>query len=242
MKLKSGSEHVSHWLDYSKQKYSEKLVDDIKRTSKVLVMFLPMPIFWALVDQIGSTWTFQARRMNGDIGFYTILPDQIQFANSLLYLSWIPISEYFLYPLFHKMKIFSTTLQKITFGGVITALAFVCSACVFLVLEATYPVLPTAGNGQIRFYNTLACDVDITTDLVNSSKIAVPRGDYYKNIDLELYGNKSFSYFIHSDCANFSGKFEVYEEKAVGYYFDGSEIKFFEDDVSKHLKGLPQVR
>lgn len=242
MRLKSSSEKVAHWLDHSKEKYGEKLVEDIKRSANTLCMFIPMPIFWALVDQVGSTWTFQARRMNGDIGFYTILPDQMQFANPLLYLTWIPVSEYILYPAFHRMKILRTTLQKITCGGVITALAFVCSGCVSLALEATYPVLPSAGNGQIRIYNTLPCSIDISTNLVSSGSIFLASGDYYQNIDVELSGNKTFSYSLQSNCGNLSGNFEVYEENAVGYYFDGSGAKFFEDDVSKHLKGLPQVR
>lgn len=42
------------------------------------MLYAPMPIFWALFDQTGSRWTFQADKMNGDIGFYTIKPDQIQ--------------------------------------------------------------------------------------------------------------------------------------------------------------------
>lgn len=242
MKIKSCSKEVDHWLDHSKEKFGEKLVEDIKKTLNVLYMFLPMPIFWALVDQIGSTWTFQARRMNGDIGFYTILPDQMQFANPLLYLTWIPVSEYFLYPAFHKMKILRTTLQKVTCGGVITALAFVSSACVSLALEATYPILPSAGNGQIRIYNTLPCDVDISTNLTSSGSFFLARGDYYKNIDLEVSGNVTYSFELKSSCAAFSGMFDVYESKSVGYYFDSSKAIFFEDDVSKQTKGLPKVR
>lgn len=242
MKTKCTGETVDHWLDHSKAKYGDKLVEDLKKTFNVLFMFLPMPIFWALVDQIGSTWTFQARRMNGDIGVYNILPDQMQFANPLLYLSWIPISEYFLYPAFHRMKILRTTLQKVTFGGVVTALAFICSACVSLALEATYPTLPSAGNGQIRIYNTLPCDVEVTTDLTSSGSVFIAHGDYYKNVDLKLEGNETRSYFVTGSCANFSGRFEVFESVAVGYYFESSGARLFRDEVSKQEQGLPRVR
>lgn len=201
-----------------------------------------MPVLWALIDQTGSTWTFQARRMNGDIGFYTILPDQLQLGNAAFYLLFIPICEYIVYPLCQKMNLLRTTLQKITCGGVIAALGFACSACVSLALEATYPVRPSAGNGQIRIYNTLPCNINITSDLANSGSFFLASGDYYRNIDVELSDNKTFLYSLQSNCANFSDSFEVYEGKAVGYYFDSSGAKFFEDDVSKHLKGLPQVR
>lgn len=201
-----------------------------------------MPILWALIDQMGTTWTFQARRMNGDIGFYTILPDQMQLGNAIFYLSFIPICEYVIYPVCQKINFLTTTLQKITTGGVIAALGFLSASCVSLVLETTYPTLPTAGNGQIRLYNTLPCNANITTGLANSGSVFLTSGDYYKNIDVELSGNQTFSYTLQSNCANFSDSFEVYEEKAVGYYFDSLGAKFFEDDVSKHLKGLPQVR
>ena len=42
-------------------------VADVKDVLKVLVMFLPLPGFWALFDQQGSRWTLQATRMNGEI-------------------------------------------------------------------------------------------------------------------------------------------------------------------------------
>lgn len=69
---------VDHWLDRAEPKFGAKLVGDIKALLKVLVIYIPIPIFWALYDQQGSGWTFQAVRMDGNIGFYTILPDQMQ--------------------------------------------------------------------------------------------------------------------------------------------------------------------
>ena len=65
-------------LDYSIDKYGEQLVGDIRTLLRILVLYLPLPIFWTLFEQRGSRWTFQAKQMNGDIGFFTIQPDQIQ--------------------------------------------------------------------------------------------------------------------------------------------------------------------
>lgn len=76
-KTKSKSKR-DHWLDYAIDKHGAKLIEDIKATLKVLVLYIPLPVFWALFDQQGSAWTFQAKRMDGYIGFYTILPDQMQ--------------------------------------------------------------------------------------------------------------------------------------------------------------------
>lgn len=81
----------------------------------VLVLYLPLPFFWALFDQQGSRWTFQATRMDGDIGVYVIKPDQMQVINPLLILIFIPLYEVAFYPLLNLIGI-RRPLQKITAG------------------------------------------------------------------------------------------------------------------------------
>ncbi len=41
----------THWLDYASPKFNKKLVSDVKILYKVLFVFLPLPVFWALYDQ-----------------------------------------------------------------------------------------------------------------------------------------------------------------------------------------------
>src|SRR6266404_619720 len=65
---KCGSgEKRDHWLDHADDKYSKKKLNDVKVLLKVLKLYLPIPIFWALFDQQGSKWTLQATRMDGSI-------------------------------------------------------------------------------------------------------------------------------------------------------------------------------
>ena len=45
------SEKPNHWLDPAKEKYDSSLVEDTKILLSVLVLFLPLPVFWALFDQ-----------------------------------------------------------------------------------------------------------------------------------------------------------------------------------------------
>lgn len=244
LKIKRKSDKREHWLDYSIEKCGKTLVEDVKATLKALFMFLPMPVFWALVEQIGSIWTFQARRMNGDIGFYTILPDQMQFAYSFFYVLWIPIFGYAIYPVFNKLKILTTPLQRVTCGGMITAFSFVITACVSLALEATYPILPSSGQGHIRIYNTLPCDISINCPEIASSSFLVNQRDLYQNIDLKLQGNDTYVYEVSSSCYSNTGQLAVYEEQAVAYYFrkTNESASFFLDDISKHNKGMPKIR
>lgn len=49
-KFKS-DEKKAHWLDHAEAKYGKKLVEDTKSALRVLVLFLPLPMFWALFDQ-----------------------------------------------------------------------------------------------------------------------------------------------------------------------------------------------
>ena len=54
-----GERGDSHWMDVSKKEYGHELVEDVKSLLGVLVLFIPVPIWWALFDQTGSRWTFQ---------------------------------------------------------------------------------------------------------------------------------------------------------------------------------------
>jgi solute carrier family 15 oligopeptide transporter 1 len=101
----------------------------------ILLLYLPLPMFWALFDQQGSRWTFQATRMNGDIGFMTIEPDQIQVLNPLLILVFIPLYEVAFYPVLNMIGI-RRPLQKLTLGGIFGGIAFILSAVIELQLEA----------------------------------------------------------------------------------------------------------
>ena len=39
-------------MDYAREKYDKFLVEDVKILLKVLVLYLPLPVFWALFDQM----------------------------------------------------------------------------------------------------------------------------------------------------------------------------------------------
>lgn len=73
----SKDEKHNHWLEFASDKYDKQLIEDIKRVLAIGFIYLPLPVFWALYDQQGSRWTFQATRMNGDLGGWVLKPDQI---------------------------------------------------------------------------------------------------------------------------------------------------------------------
>ena len=51
------------WLDYAEREYGEDFVDEIRALVRIVVVFLPTPLFWTIYDQQGSRWTLQAQQM-----------------------------------------------------------------------------------------------------------------------------------------------------------------------------------
>ncbi|KAK5920502.1 hypothetical protein CgunFtcFv8_024306 [Champsocephalus gunnari] len=106
-----------HWLDWAEEKYSKRLIQEIKMVLRVLVLYIPLPMFWALFDQQGSRWTLQSTRMNMAFGHYfTIEPDQMQMLNALLILLFVPIFDFIIYPLIGLCKFNVTPLRKMAVG------------------------------------------------------------------------------------------------------------------------------
>ncbi|KAG4071714.1 hypothetical protein HA402_011868 [Bradysia odoriphaga] len=127
----------SHWLDYAEQKHGKKLVDDTKSVLSVLVMFLPIPIYWSGFLLQNSRFVFQATRTNGDIGWFVIKPDQMLIFNPVLALILFPICEYVFYPLLAKIGI-KTVLQKITLGIMFGAIGVGLATIVETQIESNY--------------------------------------------------------------------------------------------------------
>lgn len=241
-KLRSKGPKKNHWLDYSEEKYGEKLVEDIKLVLRVFFMFIPVPLYWALIEQTATAWVFMARRMNGDLGFYSLSPDQTSLIGSIIYVSLIPILQFVLIPRLAKCGILRTPLQKMATGGFFVVASFLVAAGVSFAVESTNYVLPNSGEAQLRIYNTLSCDVSVSCLKLNTTKFSIAKGDYYKNINVEIQGNQTLPYEISSSCVNVSGNFLLYEKNTIGYYFKGKEVIFFLDQIEKEALGHPLVR
>lgn len=127
-----------HWLEHAQESQGKKLVMETKILLHVLLLFLPLPLFWALFDQQGSRWTIQATKMNLDNEYFSIKPDQMQVVNPLLILTFIPLCEYVIYPLLNCIGV-RRPLQKMTIGGLLAGAAFVCSAVVQLLIDISDP-------------------------------------------------------------------------------------------------------
>ncbi|NXS42827.1 S15A1 protein, partial [Balaeniceps rex] len=142
-----------HWLDWASEKYDKLLIAQTKMVLKVLFLYIPLPMFWALFDQQGSRWTLQATTMDGDFGAIQIQPDQMQTVNPILIMIMVPVVDAVVYPLIKKCKINFTPLRKMTVGMFLACLAFVAAALVQVQIDKTLPVFPAAGQSQIKIIN-----------------------------------------------------------------------------------------
>uniref|UniRef100_A0A8C0EAW2 Solute carrier family 15 member 1 n=1 Tax=Bubo bubo TaxID=30461 RepID=A0A8C0EAW2_BUBBB len=131
-----------HWLDWASEKYDKRLIAQTKAVLKVLFLYIPLPMFWALFDQQGSRWTLQATTMDGN---FTV--------NPILIIIMVPVVDAVVYPLIKKCKINFTPLRKITVGMFLASLAFVAAALVQVQIDKTLPVFPAAGQTQIKVIN-----------------------------------------------------------------------------------------
>ena len=84
-------------------------------------------MFWALFDQMDSSWIIQADNMNRNWLGREWLPPQIMAANPLMIMILIPIFSYVIYPAINKVFRL-TPLRKISIGLFVAALTYVVSA------------------------------------------------------------------------------------------------------------------
>ncbi|XP_055311401.1 peptide transporter family 1-like isoform X2 [Sitodiplosis mosellana] len=132
-KLKNVRHHT--WIDGTKDQYTTRFIEDVCTVLKVLKLFIPLPMYWALYAQIDSTWTFQSSQMNTTVFGYPIASDEAKAAAPFLLLILIPIWEK-LNPLIRAINIEISPLKSMAMGGLSAALSFFCAAILQLYIES----------------------------------------------------------------------------------------------------------
>lgn len=127
----------NHWLDYAEEKHGEKLVLETKAVASILVLYLPLPVFWAVYMQQGSRWIFQATRMNGDLGWYSVTPDQMIALNPIFVIATLPLCNFVIYPLLERIRI-KSLLQKMTLGGMFAVAAFIVAGFIEMKIQREF--------------------------------------------------------------------------------------------------------
>lgn len=240
-----------HLLDYAEPKYGKQMVYDIKCLLKILILYIPFPLFWALYDQQSSRWTFQATQMNGTLtDLISIKPDQMQVVNPLIVVFCIPLFNFVIYPMLEKVWI-DTPLRKMALGMVLCGAAFVVSGMLEQELEKTYPVKPNNYECQIRIFNGQSCNFRLETQLPGHPLIELSRDSMWTDLHVSLPDGQSSAKYLYNltttdnNCEpiEHSGELEIVRGEALSYVLtnDATFMRFKEGPL-RSKSTLPLVR
>ncbi|GFV50146.1 hypothetical protein TNCV_87791 [Trichonephila clavipes] len=204
-RMKAKDETKEHWLDYAEDQYSKDVIYDIKCLLRLLLIYVPLPVFWSLFDQQSSRWIFQAVNLNGELNGHFIRPDQMLIVNPLVIILLLPLFEYIIYPWLVKLKLCRTPLQRMTIGGILAACAFIMAGFLQLRIESEVPPLPPKGFTEVLLINNSPCTLRMESP--ESEKIG--KFDYFFVKSVPLRQNVSWS-FVPSNCSAKKGKSETF--------------------------------
>ncbi|GFV50141.1 solute carrier family 15 member 2 [Trichonephila clavipes] len=243
-KARKKDEKKEHWLDYADNRYDSVLKQDIKRLLRILILYIPLPLFWALYEQQGSKWVIQATKMDGKItkSLY-IKPDHMQIINPLLILIMIPICDFVVYPLLNRIHLLTTPLQKMTVGGLLSASAFVMTAFLQLKIETEIPESPPEGEIEMLVINNSPCTLQIKSP---EGREIHEFGVTSLNIPISKTSDWSFvptGCDVRNEVNKSIGSLnETFNAMMVTYDDDKLVIQVSNDTRKKHTSGDSQVR
>ncbi len=102
---------------------------DLATVGRIALILSPVPVFWALYDQINTSWVTQATAMKPfEVLGFLFDAERIQSVSALLVLMWVPILTFGLYPWANRRGWNLTPLKRMGAGFVFASISFVICA------------------------------------------------------------------------------------------------------------------
>uniref|UniRef100_A0AAR2LJD1 Solute carrier family 15 member 1b n=1 Tax=Pygocentrus nattereri TaxID=42514 RepID=A0AAR2LJD1_PYGNA len=188
-----------HWMDWANEKYdvfrlcshislshtSKLLIAQVKMVLKVLFLYIPLPMFWALFDQQVRTYPLYTTPNTHTGGGFVVQPDQMQTVNPILILVMVPIVDSVVYPLIKKCGLNFTPLKRMTVGMFLAGLAFVAAALVQIQIDDTLPKFPSHSEAQVKFLNMENNPLSVSVDGTPFDIQAFQSSGNYLNLNTE---------------------------------------------------------
>lgn len=237
-------EAKKHWLDWADDKYSKRLIQEIKMALRVLTLYIPLPMFWALFDQQGSRWTLQATRMNLAFGTaFTIEPDQMQMLNALMILLFVPVFDLIIYPLVARCKINITPLRKMAAGMVFAGLAFGAATLVEINVVKTVVTPAPAQSALLQVLNVAENPITVKVPGTDLFPEPIPplQDPHYTTVALGE-PSKTVTFQINNGtCVQTLNETLAY---SLIVYSEGGALRcqLVKDHIEKNKDGKPFVR
>jgi POT family proton-dependent oligopeptide transporter len=109
------------FLDGALGRYSRDDVEAVRRVLGIVMIFSTVPMFWALFNQVNSTWVLQGSKMTP---FYWLNGETMQGAGGVLVMIWVPIMTLWMYPLAERLGLRPTPLRRMSTGMLLGAASF----------------------------------------------------------------------------------------------------------------------
>ena len=116
------------WLDVARQEFSAEEVNDVRAVLRIVLVFLTIPVFFALYNQVNTTWVLQGEKMTPfDVLGFHMDGERMQAVGSILVMLWVPLLTYLIYPFCEKTGLRPTPLRRIGVGMVLAAVTYIIS-------------------------------------------------------------------------------------------------------------------
>lgn len=126
--LRHGGERQSgqSFLDPALTRFSREEVAGAQAVLRIITIFAAVPVFWALFDQINTSWVLQGTQMTPFVvSGYKVDAERMQSISALLVLVWVPVLTLWVYPLAERLGWRPTPLRRMGAGMVLGAVSFV---------------------------------------------------------------------------------------------------------------------
>lgn len=129
-----GRKHYVRQPPSGKQPRSkEEKAQDRRTLWRIGMVFLPVPMFWALFNQVNSNWVLQGGKMTP---FHALNGETMQGAGAVLVMIWTPVLTLAIYPLAERLGWRPTALRRMGTGMLLGAVAFVVSGLIQARMDA----------------------------------------------------------------------------------------------------------
>lgn len=113
------------FLDPALTRFSKEEVEGVRAVGGILMMFATVPVFWALFNQVNTTWVLQGEKMTPfQVLGYKVDSERMQSTGALLVMIWVPLLTLWIYPLAERLGLRPTALRRMGTGMVLAAASF----------------------------------------------------------------------------------------------------------------------
>jgi len=197
----------------------------LKCIGKLYIIYFFVSMFWAIFDQTGSSWVLQAEKMNRHWMGIHWDASQLQAANPIFVLAFIPLFSMVIYPIVNKVFIM-TPLRKISIGLFLTVPAFMIPA--WLETLISHGQQPSIAWQILAYAILTAAEVMVSITCLEFSYTQAPKK--MKSIIMAFYLTSISLGNAFTSAVNFFIRNEDGTSKLAGasyyYFFSGMMFLF----------------